>query len=191
MALLTATECTIYSSISASAASIAAGGFIPVAQERIMWITNNQFTTDLELQTTVTFNATARTIVTTGGDAWAGWGFAAGDEVYVYHSYRNDGYYTVLSISDDTLTLATGATVVDELSGRSILVSVVRWPADLKPVAARMVQFDMEQRSGRTPGVKSRSLGPFSESYSDAVGEYGYPADLLEPLYDHRVVRLD
>ena len=191
MALLTATECTIYSSIAASAATIAAGGFIPVAQERITWITNNQFTTELELQTTVTFNATARSITTTGGDAWAGWGFAASDEVYVYRSYKNDGYYSVLSVNGSALTLVTGSTVVDELSGRSIMVSVVRWPTDIKPIAARMVQFDMEQRSGRAPGVKSRSLGPFSESYSDTVGEYGYPSDLLEPLYDHRVVRLD
>jgi len=187
--ILTASEVTAYSNISASVATITASGLIPTVQERITWITNNQFLTELSIQTTVTFNATARTI-TTGGDDWAGSGFAAGDEVYIYHSYRNDGYQTVLSISDDRLTLATGSTVIDELSGRSIMVSVVRWPADLKPVAARMVAYDYEQRGKRTPGLRSRTLGPWSESYGEKVGEYGYPSDLIDPLYDHRMVRL-
>lgn len=190
MALLTATEVTVFSNISASAATITASGLIPPVQERITVITNNQFVTDLALQSTVTFNATARTITTTGGDAWASWGFAAGDEVYVYNSYRNDAYYTVLSVSGSALTLVTGSNVVDELSGRSVLVSVVKWPADLKPVAARMVEYDYEQRGKRTPGLKSFSLGPWSESYGEGVGVYGYPEDILEPLYDHRVVRL-
>ena len=130
---------------------------------------------------------------TTGGDAWAGWGFAASDEVYIYRSYRNDGYYTVSTISGSVMTLVSGSSVVDELSGRSILFAVVRWPTDLKATAARMVAYDYDTRPNRTPGVRSKSLGPWSESYGDgqtALGEYGYPGDLLEPLYDHRIARV-
>ncbi len=193
MPILTATECTVYSSISASAATVAASGLIAVVQERITWICNNNFGTNLDLQTTVTFNATSRTITTTGGEAWTSYGFADGDEVYVYHSHRNDGYYTVLSVASSIMTLATGSTVVDELSGASVLVTVVKWPADLKYTAAQMVAYDYDARGKRTPGVRSKSLGPFSESYGDgnvALGVFGYPAELIEPLYEHKIVRL-
>jgi hypothetical protein len=193
VALLTATDVTVYSSISASAATIAASGLIAAVQDRIVAICNNTFTTDLDLQSTVTFNATALTVVTTGGEAWADWGFVDGDEVYIYRSYRNDGYYTVTSVSGSVMTLVTGSTVVDELSGRSVMVSVVKWPSDLKPTAARMVAYDYDTRPTQTPGLRSKSLGPWSESYGGAggaTGAYGYPEDLLEPLYDHRMARL-
>lgn len=192
MPVLTATEVTVYSSISASAATVTASGLIALVQERIYTICNNPFTTELELQTTLTFNATARTI-TTGGDGWASFGFAAGDDVYVYHSYRNDGFHTVSSISGSVMTLATGATVVDELSGRSIMVSVVKWPMDLKQTAALMVAYDYDVRPTRSAGVRSKTLGPWSESYGEgqgALGVYGYPSDLIEPLLDHKIVRL-
>lgn len=190
MPIITASEVTVYSSITASAATITTKGLIPLVQERIVWICNNSFTTDLDLQTTMTFNATARTVTTVGGDEWASFGFAAGDEVSVYHSYRNDGIYTVQSVSTSVMTLVSGSTVVDELSGRSILFSVVKWPVDLKQTAALMVEYDYDKRKTRTAGLRSRSLGPLSESFSDSVGAFGYPEDLLEPLYDHRVVRI-
>ena len=190
MPVITATEVTILSNISASAATITAKGLIPLVQERITFIAHNWFTTDLYLQTTVTFNATARTITTTSGDDWAAWNFIANDEVYVYQSYRNDGYYTIDSVSGSALTLVTGSSVTDELSGRSILFSVVKWPADIKMTAALMVEYDYDIRKKRSPGIRSRSLGPWSESYSNNVGEFGYPAELIAPLYDHRIVSL-
>lgn len=190
MPVITATEVTILSNISASAATITAKGLIPLVQERINFIAHNWFTTDLYLQTAVTFNATARTITTTSGDDWAAWNFIANDEVYVYQSYRNDGYYTIDSVSGSALTLVTGSSVTDELSGRSILFSVVKWPADIRMTAALMVEYDYDIRKKRSPGIRSRSLGPWSESYSNNVGEFGYPAELIAPLYDHRIVSL-
>lgn len=189
MPVITATEVTIYSTISASAATITTRGLIPVVQDRINWITNNYYTTELYYQGSATFNATARTITVTDLN-WAEHGFAASDEFYIYRSYRNDGYFTIDSVSTSTLTLVSGSSVVDELSGRSILFSVVRWPADLKQTAALMCEYDYDQRKGRAPGVRSRSLGPWSESYAADVGEFGYPADLIAPLYSHRIVRL-
>lgn len=189
MPILTATQVTIYTDLGVAASVIEASGLIATVQERINYITNNYFTTELALQGTVTFNATSRTVVS--DNHWLDFGFAAGDEIYIYHSHRNDGYYTVTTVSDGTLTLATGSTVVDELSGRSVLVSVVKWPRDLIYAAAQMVAYDYSGRKERTPGVTSRSLGPWSESYGQGgSGEFGYPLDLLAPLYDHKIVRL-
>jgi hypothetical protein len=188
--VLTATECTVYApALSASAATITTSGLIPVVQERINYITNNYFTTGLYVQSSLTFNATDRTIICTGLD-WASYGFAAGDEVYLYNSYRNDGYVTISSVSTSTLTIVTGTSVVDELSGRSILVSVVKWPTEVKYIAAQMVYYDYDIRKTRSPGVTSRSLGPFSESFGGTLDAYGYPSELVDSLSPHRIVRL-
>ena len=188
MPIVTASAVTIFSAISASAATITTSGLISIVQERINFITNNYFLTDLDLQDVLTFNATARTVV--AANSFAARNFLAGDEVFIYYSHRNDGYYTVLSVSDKTLTLATGSTVIDELSGRTIITSVVKWPTELQYVAAQMVYYDYDIRATRSAGVKSRSLGPWSESYGDNGGSFGYPKEIISPLNDYRIVKL-
>jgi hypothetical protein len=185
--MVTATEVTIYSNISASAATITASGLIPIVQERIIQICNNDFATDLMVIASATFNTSAATI-TLKANNWDQFGFADGDEIVVVNSYRNDGYYTVSGFVDETATVSVG-TVKDELSGRSIIFAVVRWPVSLKRAAAQMVAYDYDTRPSRTPGVKSFTLGPFSETYNDAssgadkgLGIFGYPQELLGML---------
>jgi len=187
--IVTATQVTVFANLTDAASAITDSGLIPVVQDRINWICNNYFTTDLYVKGPLTFNATARTVVTSGDFTAAG--FATDDEIYIYQSYRNDGYYTISTVTATTVTLVTGDAVVDELSGRSILVSVVQWPRDLVYTAAQMVAYDYQERNNRGAGVKSKSLGPWSETYeSGGNGEFGYPRDILAPLYDHRITRL-
>ena len=189
MPIITATEVTVYSNISATAATITASGLIPVVQERITQITNNWFVTDLFLQGPMNFTATTYTI--TAQSSFASAGFADGDEVHIYNSYRNDGYYLVETVSGATLTLDSGESVVPELSGRSILISVVDWPTDLKYTAAQMVYFDYDLRAERSPGATSMRLGPWAESYGESgSGDWGYPTDVISALFDYRIARL-
>ena len=189
MPVITATAVTLYAPISATVELINSSGLIQVVQDRINVITNNYFLTDIDLQSTMTFNATAGTIV--AGASFEDNGFVADDEVYIYNSYRNDGYYTVTSVDEETLTIATTQSVVAELSGRSILASVVRWPSDLKYVAAQMVYFDYDLRADRSPGTTSVRLGPWSESYAEpGAGQFGYPSDVIAPLFDYKIARI-
>lgn len=186
--ILTATEVTLYSNISASAATIEAENLIPVVQERIVLMLNNYFLTDLEVTSTVTFNATARTIV--AQSSFEEFGFLASDEIRVYNSYRNDGYFTVASVSTTTLTLTSACSVVDELSGRTVILNVVRWPLEVKVAAAKMIAYDYDKRDAVTPGLTSRSLGPLSESYAGSSDdECGYPRRLTSPLDKYRIAR--
>lgn len=187
--ILTATEVTILSNISASAQTITDSGLIPIVQERVTMMTNNYFLTDLELQGAMTFNATARTIV--AENSWASWNFLAGDDVFVYNSYRNDGYYTIDSISTETMTLIAGSEVTDELSGRSVLVSVVKWPLPVKQAAALMVEFDYDTRPKVGANIRSHSIGPFSESFTDGAKDaWGYPEKITNMLVDYRIAQL-
>lgn len=187
MALLTAAEVKTLTNISASYDAIVASGLITQVTNRINEICNNYFTTDLFVQDTVTFDGSALTVVANGGD-FVDRGFADGDEVYIYRSYRNDGYYMVDSVTTSTLTLASGQTVIAEKSGRSVLVSVVQWPSSLKQIAADMVKYDLEDRRSHDAGVRSRSLGPWSESYEE-LPSGGYPAAIAEPLRSYMIAR--
>ena len=186
MAVVTAQQVVDWTNTSGTEAKIAASGLIPIVQDRIGVLTNNYFTNGLMLQGPVTFNATARTVVSANN--YASRGVYAGAEVMVYGSYRNDDYYTVLSVSTVTITLATGSTVVDELSGASVLVSVVQWPRDVQHAAAQMVKFDYEDRAGRNSGAVSRSLGPYSESFAEGGMDFGYPDGILSILRPYKLV---
>jgi len=187
--ILTATEVTEYSNISCTAGTITSKKLIDTVQARLTMMLNNYFLTDLEVTDTMTFNATARTIVSDSTE-FDDYNFLAGDDIYVYGSYRNDGYYTIGSVTTTTLTLASGASVVDELSSATIMVSVVRWPQDVKQAAALMCAYDYDTRTDVSANVKSRSLGPWSESYTDGEkDEYGYPKKLTAPIDYYRIAR--
>jgi hypothetical protein len=192
MAIVTATEVTIFTDISVSAGTIIASGIIPIVQERINLITNNYFTTDMQIQGNVVFSSTAKTVVS-GGD-FEDEGFIAGDEIHIYNSYRNDGYRLVDSVLTDTITFASSETVYSEPSGRTVLVSVVKWPDSIKYIAAQMVKYDYDDRPNVIPGVNAMSLGPYSVQYGTAgfnPQPFGYPLHLIEALNAYTIVRIN
>lgn len=186
--LLTPTEVTIFSNITASVGTIIAEQLIEEVQERIVMKTNNYFLLDLYLQEGMTFYASNRTIVST--NSFEDENFVAGDDIYIYNSYRNDGYKTLASVSDNVLTLTSAYSVVDELSGQSIMISVVQWPLEVKKIAARMIAYDYDVRESRK-GLKVRSLGPLYESYYEGENydPDGYPREITNPLDKYTVAR--
>jgi len=193
MPIVTPTEVTIYSDISASAGTTTLSLLIPIVQERINLITNNWFLTDMYVSGGVVFDASAGTIV--AGTDWSVQGFVAVDEIHIYNSHRNDGYTIVGSVSTVTLTVASGYSIVNEPSGRSVLVSVVKWPNALKQIAAQMVKYDYDDRPKKAVGVTSHTLGPFSESFgsNSSMGgtPFGYPLELVDALSSWTIARLN
>jgi len=191
MPILTVTEVTILSGITATAGTIIAGGFIPEVTDVINLATNNYFVTDIYVQSTMTFNPSALTIIS--DTDFEEYGFTSGDEIYICGSYRNDGYKIAETVSGNVITLATGQTIVSELSGRSIMISMVQFPKPLKRIAAQMIAYDYDKRNKQSSGIKSHSLGPFSETFAvaDASGNGdGYPSAIMDLLIPYRISRL-
>lgn len=189
MPILTASEVSIYCPrIVASAITIAAGRYIDVVQKRLPIMTNNYFCTELYLRDTMTFYPSALTIV--ANNSFENENFAANDDIFICYSYRNDGYFVLADVDDVTLTLASEYTIYDELSGASILISIVKWPEDVKQIAAQMVWYDCDIRGKRDPSVRSHSMGPFSESFSENEDAFGYPKSITDPLMNYRMARL-
>ena len=188
MPIVTAQQVVDWTSISITEAEITAKGLIPVVQERATDYCNNWFKSEkIAVDGALTFNATAGTMVS--GTNFATEGFVANDEIILYGSYRNDSWFSISGTPTTTLTIASSATVVAEVSGASVLVSLVQWPTALAFTAAQMVKYDYDDRKSRPSGLASQSLGPRSESYTN-LGAYGYPTDILEGLDEFRMARL-
>ena len=190
MSMLTATEVTLYTDISATAAAIDDAGFIPIVQERINFITNNYFVSDkiyyegsytsVPASDTITCNSNLHDL-----------GFYSGDEFYLYNSYRNDGYYTAETVSAETIVIASTESIVEEPSGACVLISLVNWPVALKYIAAQMVKYDYDDRKASTAGMISETLGPYRYQKSEGINSpFGYPKELIDSLAQFTVVRL-
>jgi hypothetical protein len=191
MPLITPTQVTVLSDTTMTVGTIIAMDLIGEIREQINLLTNNYFTSELYVQNTMTFNKTARTIIS--GDSFEEFGFAAADEIYIANSYRNDGYYTVASVVGETLTLASGDSVISELSGRSVLISVVQWPRAIKKAAALMISYDWDIRKRNAKGLTSRTLGPLTEHYAlggSVDNGSAYPKEITDLLIPYRVARL-
>ena len=132
-------------------------------------------------QVSATFDASSKTVTATG-ENFASAGFAGGQDVLVHGSYLNDGYYEIDSISTSSLTVLSsysfsGAKAdthqfIDEVTGATIYFAVAKWPMDIKPVIASMIQFDYQERGTWKDGGDGAS----------PVGLYGYPKSVLKEL---------
>jgi hypothetical protein len=193
MPIVTATEVTVYTDISATAGTIIDSGLIPIVQERINLITNNYFLTDMYLQGQMYFSSASNTINCASN--FADKGFIADDEIYIYRSYRNDGYHTIASVTTSTLTITSSTSMIEEPSTRTVLVSVVSFPNALKYIAAQMVKYDYDDRPKKSIGVTSRTLGPYSEHFGSTQGQnptpFGYPQELVDGLSSYTIARLN
>jgi hypothetical protein len=190
MAILTADQVILYSpKIGVTAATVIASGLIPIVQERVCLICNQYFESkDLYVQSTATFNATARSIILPSGNYWINYGFKASDDILIYNSHRNDSIVTIESLSNETNILTSVCSVIDESfnnsAGNSIYFSVIRWPVSVQKVAAEMVFFDYSIRDKTAANITSIGLGPWKETYTDGAKDekYGYPMKIIEQL---------
>lgn len=189
MSIITLDEVKTYLAITGVASDSLIQTYIPIVQRRVVEICNNPFLASYENGRLllegqgVVFATNKMTADDSFGDA----GFAAGDEIVVDGSYRNDGYYIVSTVTDDEITLyASAGTVVSEISGASIVVGVVDWPRGIKPIVANMLRYDMDVRP-LLKGVSSESIGDYSVTYTNTGGGYGYPADIMYGLSIYQI----
>lgn len=193
--ICSATQVTLFTSITASVATILSKEMIDIVQERIQLITNNYFTSEVvAVCDTADFNATNRTIIL-DGNKWEEFGFKANDDMLIYQSLRNDKVVTISSISDYTVTLTSACSVVDESyssnDGPLIYFFLVNWPMDIQHIACDMIYFDNDIRGKVAPNIRSRSLGPLSESYTVDDDRFGYPTSILRKLEKYTRARLN
>ena len=70
----------------------------------------------------------------------------------------------------------------------TIYILLVKWPKDLKLVAAQMIAYDLLYRYEKNSNVESERIGDYSVSYGsdpESVGD-SYPKEIMKQLYKYR-----
>lgn len=111
--------------------------------------------------------------------------FEEGDTVQVSCSDRNDGLYTVKTVTDSTFTVEEK--VRDEMD---VLVTKVSYPEDVKLGAVNLLKWEASNRD--KVGVASETISRHAVTYFDQSSgntAMGYPVALLGFLEPYKCAR--
>ncbi len=180
MPITTLSEVTAFLQLTTSAHDTIISLLIPEVQERVAEICNTVFSTGIYVQGGCTWDTTDN-LVSMSAATFLANGFATDDDIYISGSYRNNGYHRVLSAAAGVLEIVSATTVVDELSGATVLIEVCKWPKGIKPIVAGMIKYDYEMRPG-LQGLTSERIGDYSASWDAGAQNHGYPPDVVKGL---------
>lgn len=111
--------------------------------------------------------------------------FSVGDTVEISESLYNNGVYTVTAVDDKVVTLNE-----DLLDEEHALVTLVKYPADVKQGVINLMRWDLENRD--KVGIASETISRHSVTYFDMSGDnstYGYPKALMGFLRAYKKAR--
>lgn len=111
--------------------------------------------------------------------------FRIDDTVQISESMYNNGLYTVIEVSDESIRIDK-----DILDETGVLVTKVEYPADVIDCCINLMEWEINNRS--KVGIQSETLSRHSVTYfnQDAGNEVmGYPASLLGCLKAYRKLR--
>ena len=166
--------------------------WLPYMPGRVCAIMNNWFTTDQAVVSGGDFTFSAAASIRTAEDSFVNDGnFAAGDDILVKGTLRNDGFYTLSAVTTVLLTINVNATYAEKAvvtenveieDLRDVLINLIMFPRELKPIVANMIRYDMLERANKK-GISAEKVGNYSVSYRTAAGlGYSYPDDIISGL---------
>lgn len=127
-----------------------------------------------------TIDSTAKTITSTS-DSFTD--FATDDDIYINRSYRNDGYYTIATVTDTVITVQEDIKDGDD----NIIIYLVDYPLSISNIAARMIGWDVLKRN-KTAGMDTERIGTYSYKLQE-IGGMGYPQDIANALKSYKLGR--
>lgn len=145
---------------------------IPLAEARFFSLTGNYFPERefMVSSNNVVINSTSRTVTMSGVNLETE-GFTSNRHLIISGSLLNDGIFAVESVSGSTITLASGSVLESESSGRSIILTRSKIPADVPMIIAMMIGWTIDNKALK--GKQSVKLGDYSETLGSAnVADY-------------------
>ena len=192
MALMTAAEVKTFLRITASTYDTLISTYIPLIEEDICNYLNTWFQDRaiyVEYSAGLAFTrgntATATTqadYVTDDNSNFTTAGFAAGMDIAV-DGGANHGLFTIASKTTAVLTMTSTGVFVSQDQDASyntvgtIRISRVKWPEALKPIAAKMIWYQIDK--SKPDGAISERIDDYSITYA---GARAHPAQLIDQL---------
>lgn len=200
MALLTVAEAKTYLRITDSTYDTLIGYYIPLIEEDICEYLQNYFedkviyvehSAGLAFIRGNTSSGTSQAdYITDDNDDFSSAGFTAGMDIAIAGG-SNYGLYTLAAVSTDTLTLESTGVLVNQDQDTSynpagrIRISRVHWPDALKPIAAKMIWYQIDK--AKPDGAITERIDDYSVTYA---GAREYPMQLMQQLRKWRKVRV-
>jgi hypothetical protein len=190
MSVVTKDEVKTYLQISSTDYDSLIDTYIPIVQEDLCEITNNDFLLrdvwNVGTDFVFAHSSSSADTITDGSSDFTGNSrpdFKSNFDIVVHGSGYNDGKYQLDNVTASVLTLTTTEELVAEDDDEAVTISQVKWPKPVKPVAAQMIWHRIK---GITQGgVQSESLGDYSVTYDKT----GYPQNIIESLRPYMKVR--
>ena len=165
--------------------------WLPYMPGRVCAICNNYFPYSLAHVKGGDFTFTASSSIRTAEDSFSTDGrLAAGDDIYIKGTLRNDRFFVLSVVTSTLITIDTGvdyassAVISENIATEDlydVTISLVMFPDELKPIVANMVRYDMLERSSKR--IQSERIGNYSVAYSQASAlGYNYPDDVIGGL---------
>lgn len=109
--------------------------------------------------------------------------FTTGDLIYVFDSQRNNGYYTIASLTSTEIEV--NETIVDDTANCFIFLANV--PDALVQIVSKLIWYDVFVRN-KYGGLKSERIGTYSYTVQDVDPNLGYPVDLMAQLERYSLI---
>jgi hypothetical protein len=157
---------------------------IPIAYEDVVGECNNYFRAPgFTMEDDALYFDQSGTVYTLnlvkGGFVAMGW--PVGGNLVVSGSRLNDGFYTIQSVTDQSVRVVEA--MVDETQpspGIPIKVGLAVFPKPVDMIVARMVGYLLNNMLGA--GLVGETIGDYSYTRARADKDAGYPGDLLKAL---------
>jgi hypothetical protein len=185
--VLNITECKMLLNISTAITTYDAQieTLIPFVQDDICAIANHRFHDAYHWlkDDGLFFSSTAKTVQLSTDSTCSFYNeYSTGDTIDVDISYKNNGFYTISSITSSHV-LVVSESLIDEYSTTYEINTIIHrcdFPGNIKRIAARMVWWNVQNTQVTQGDIASESYGARSVSYRDTgKGSYGlYPASL-------------
>ena len=200
MALMTTAEVKTFLGITASTYDVQIAAYIPLIEEDITDYLQNWFQDKaifVEADGGLAFSRGNTATATSAADyitddnyAFTSAGFTDGMDIVIAGG-SNYGIYTISSVTTAVLKTNSTGIFVDQDQDDSqhsvgtILISRVIWPAALKPVAAKMIWYQID--NAKMSDAKSERIDDYSIVFA---GSRAYPERLLNQLNKWRHARM-
>lgn len=112
--------------------------------------------------------------------------FQAGDTIFITGSLRNNGYYTIDTVTDTEIVVVEDGFTTSDSECFIFLADV---SDALISIVCRMVWFDVFRRD-QFVGLASERIGTYSWSKGASVGGIMYPEDVVAGLETFRIVEI-
>lgn len=189
MPVITADEAKQYLGITTTEHDPRIAAVLPTVQEFIItWCGRTFEASDIYLHSEMlAFAEGPPPVCTLGAGSFLTAGFRAGQDVKITGSRLNDGIRQIDTAEEALLTFVLGSPVQDEDADIGVMISLVRFPAALKPAAARMIAEDL--RLGTGPDIASEKSGSYSVSYDNGA-QGRYSEAVLRMLQPYKKVKV-